>query len=119
MKKLIIAITLFAFAVPAHAEVVPYGCHRPDDFRLYSLKVDTAKKTINWIGIVYNNLKTAKSTEGTECAKYCAQATNRQGWAHMDHATQGVVTLTISDGHAPDEFECNVIRANADQWFRN
>jgi hypothetical protein len=99
MIKFAFAVATLALTVPAQAEVYTYGCHRPDDFKLYVAKLDTTRKTITWDGIVYSNLKSVTvDADGSECAKACFRATSRSGMATLSTATQGVATLIVSSG---------------------
>jgi hypothetical protein len=113
MKKLISAtVVAIVVVLSAHAETYIYACHYQDDSKLYSAKLDTAKKTITWRGSVYGNLKQVT----TDCAKECFQATRRDGaTAVLSTATQGVASLTAMVGTAPgndrvDEVECDLVR---------
>jgi hypothetical protein len=116
--KLAIAAALaFVTAIPAQAAgVFNYACHRPDEFKLYAAKLDLAKKTITWNGVVYRNMKSvyADEYESFGCAKACFEATNPGGKVRLDTATQGVASLTVSFGRpgsdGVDELECDVVR---------
>jgi hypothetical protein len=115
MIKFALAVATLAVTVPAQAEVYTYGCHRPDDFKLYVAKLDTTRKTITWNGIVYSNMKSVtEDADGSECAKACFQATTRTGTATLSTATQGVASLTVTFGkpgsEGVDEAEWDVLR---------
>jgi hypothetical protein len=106
------ALAVALIATTAHAEVYNYACHGPDDFKLRAAKLDTAKKTIAWNGIVYRNMKqvSAQLCQGMSCF----EATSRDGTVTLSTATQGVATLALdgaaADGDTADEFECNLVR---------
>jgi hypothetical protein len=106
------AVALVTAAAPAYAEVYTYGCRAQDDFKLYTARLDTFKKTITWRGSVFTNLKTITNTG--DCAKACFEATNRNGVARLDTATQGVASLTVTSGgpgtDGVEEVECDIIR---------
>jgi hypothetical protein len=112
MKKLTLALALLALATPAYAEVYTYGCHRPDDFKLYAAKLDFTKRTITWNGTVYQNMKRVMmEADGSDCAKACFRATSRKGIIVLSTATQGVASLTVvGNDSTGDEAECDLIR---------
>jgi hypothetical protein len=95
--------------------VYTYACHRPDDFKLYTAKVDTTKKTITWDGVTYRNLKQVTvEADGSECPKVCFRAKARSGDLSLNTATQGVATLSVTYGKpgsdGVDEAECDLLR---------
>jgi hypothetical protein len=98
---------LAALMVPALAETYNYACQVKNEQTnnntyLYSVLINTKAGTLTWRGSVYRLGPVTR-----ECAKYCFQATRRDGaTAFLDTATQGVATLEVGS----NEYDCDMVR---------
>ena len=107
-KTLLTAAALVvAITTSAVAKTYTYACQvkdERDNVHLYAAKIDTKAGTLTWRGSVYR-----LGPVTVDCAKYCFQATRRDGaTAILSTATQGVASLQVSG--RDDEFDCDLLR---------
>ena len=107
-KTLLTAAALIvAITTSAVAKTYTYACQvkdERDNVHLYAAKIDTKAGTLTWRGSVYR-----LGPVTVDCAKYCFQATRRDGaTAILSTATQGVASLQVSG--RDDEFDCDLLQ---------
>ena len=95
MKKLSVALVLSLLTTSGYASVIPYFCEVGS--RTYPMRVDEARKTLNWRGVQYsivNILRNRVNASDDECAKYCWIVKRHEVVSTVCTATQGTAYFT-------------------------